>query len=84
MAEQHKVLKFKLTDGTVVEAFDGSGMHSMYLQLGARELDARGHRKPVEDNPLSVVDPEPPAEVGANALAAETVDPAHVMDTDRD
>lgn len=52
------IVKLKLAAGTVVEATKGSRLHGMYLALGARETDARGHRKPAPEDPQSVVVPE--------------------------
>jgi hypothetical protein len=70
------VVKLKLAGGTVVEAVKGSRLHGMYLALGARELRADGHRKPREDDPLSVVESEAEtADAGKGYLvpAAEAV-----------
>ncbi len=50
------VVQLKLANDTVVEATKGSRLHGMYLALGAREMRADGHRKPREDNPMSVVE----------------------------
>jgi hypothetical protein len=68
-----QVVKLKLASDVIVEAERGSRLHETFLRLGAREVDARGHRKAKRDDPGEVREDHTDAGKGYLQPAAEVV-----------